>query len=190
MNKSSTIHIRNATVADFVSIRQIAYETWPLTFGSILSEAQISYMLEMMYSDSSLSKQVKELGHRFIIIDSIIDSINESEVSACGYASFQTNYGERGECKVHKIYVLPAFQGKGLGKMLLDELRTIAISENQVSLLLNVNRDNKAISFYEKYGFKIFSEEDIDIGDGFYMNDYKMKMNLGVLPHEAHLFSN
>jgi ribosomal protein S18 acetylase RimI-like enzyme len=43
---------------------------------------------------------------------------------------------------------------------------------------VNVNRHNKALHFYEKYGFKIIREEDIDIGEGYFMNDYVMELKL------------
>ena len=44
-------------------------------------------------------------------------------------------------------------------------------------LELNVNRQNTAIGFYKKLGFKIIAEEDIPIGNGFFMNDYVMQIS-------------
>jgi ribosomal protein S18 acetylase RimI-like enzyme len=44
------------------------------------------------------------------------------------------------------------------------------------SLQLNVNRHNKALHFYEKQGFKIIRKEDINIGSGYFMNDYVMEL--------------
>jgi ribosomal protein S18 acetylase RimI-like enzyme len=41
-----------------------------------------------------------------------------------------------------------------------------------------VNRENKAIGFYNKLGFTIIAEEDIPIGNGFFMNDYVMQISL------------
>jgi len=43
------------------------------------------------------------------------------------------------------------------------------------SLQLNVNRNNNAKVFYEKIGFAVIKEEDIDIGNGYLMNDYVME---------------
>jgi predicted lactoylglutathione lyase len=40
---------------------------------------------------------------------------------------------------------------------------------------LNVNKFNKAVSFYKKIGFVVASEEDLDIGNGYLMEDYKME---------------
>ena len=45
-------------------------------------------------------------------------------------------------------------------------------------LQLNVNRHNTAKSFYEKLGFAVIKEEDIDIGSGYFMNDYIMEKRL------------
>jgi len=41
-----------------------------------------------------------------------------------------------------------------------------------------VNRQNNAKNFYEKLGFVVIKEEDIDIGNGYFMNDYVMEMML------------
>lgn len=43
---------------------------------------------------------------------------------------------------------------------------------------LNVNRNNPAIGFYNRLGFRILRQGDFDIGHGFYMNDYIMGMEL------------
>ena len=48
-------------------------------------------------------------------------------------------------------------------------------------LELNVNRLNSAINFYKKLGFEIIQEEDIDIGNGFFMNDYVLSLQLPLL---------
>ena len=36
-----------------------------------------------------------------------------------------------------------------------------------------------AINFYKKNGFQIIREEDVDIGNGYYMNDYVMSKSIG-----------
>jgi hypothetical protein len=43
---------------------------------------------------------------------------------------------------------------------------------------LNVNRFNKAVQFYQYLEFTIIKEENIDIGDGYLMEDYVMEQKL------------
>jgi ribosomal protein S18 acetylase RimI-like enzyme len=54
-------------------------------------------------------------------------------------------------------------------------LITAIKQKGATSLLLNVNRNNPTKGFYEKLGFTVIKEEDIDIGNGYFMNDYVME---------------
>ena len=151
-------------------INRIAHETWPSTFGEILSPNQISYMLEWMYSIDSLKQQITEKGHVFLLA--------KDESGFLGYASYELHYQGLHKTKIHKIYLLPASQGKGVGAALIAQIGARATQHNDLSLLLNVNRYNKAVGFYEKVGFQIVGSEDIDIGDGFLMQDFIMEKPL------------
>lgn len=165
--KPSNISIREATLADISIIQQLTYKIWPVAYGSILSKAQLQYMLELIYSESSLQKQFKE-GHNFLIV--------EEDKQPIAFA----DYGLLKEAvyKLHKIYVLPNQQGKSIGKMLINYVINLIKQKSATSLLLNVNRHNKAKQFYEHLGFTVIREEDIDIGEGYFMNDYIMCLNL------------
>ena len=45
-------------------------------------------------------------------------------------------------------------------------------------LELNVNRNNSAVGFYQHLGLKILRQGDFHIGNGFYMNDYIMGIDI------------
>lgn len=166
------IEIQTATLEDFPIIQNIAHQTWPHTFSAILSADQIEYMLTMMYSLPALQQQVLEKKHVFLLA-------KEGELHL-GYCSYELNYQFTSKVKIHKIYVLPASQGKGVGKKLLNVVADIAMRTDNNGLSLNVNRDNTAVDFYQRQGFSITGQEDIDIGNGFLMEDYIMEMNLNV----------
>jgi len=120
-----------------------------------------------MYSDASLQQQI-ENGDQFIVA--------YEEEQPVAFASYGAIKNEPGIYKLHKIYILPSQQGKGIGKKLIDYItRAIAPA---TAIKLNVNRNNKAISFYKNAGFKIIDEADIDIGNGYFMNDYIMQLDL------------
>jgi ribosomal protein S18 acetylase RimI-like enzyme len=44
-------------------------------------------------------------------------------------------------------------------------------------LELNVNKYNPALGFYKKLGFSVISEEVIEIGEGYVMDDYIMELS-------------
>ena len=65
--KGKMIVIKKNTDQNFTSIRAIAKEVWPVAYGTILSQAQLDYMMEMMYSVSALQEQANSNGNHFII---------------------------------------------------------------------------------------------------------------------------
>ena len=63
----------------------------------------------------------------------------------------------------------------GYGKALLAAVEDAVKAAGSNILELNVNRNNPAMGFYKKQGFGIIYEEDIQIGNGYEMNDYVMQ---------------
>jgi GNAT superfamily N-acetyltransferase len=110
--------------------------------------------------------------HQFLIAE-----LNEDPV---GFASYSAINEQEGIFKLHKLYVLPEFHGKGLGKAILDFIAEEILAHGATRLYLNMNRQNKARRFYEKYGFNIIKEEDVDIGNNYFMNDYVMEKRFSV----------
>ncbi|MBO9571033.1 MAG: GNAT family N-acetyltransferase [Chitinophagaceae bacterium] len=165
---TTTPIIRIADTMDIPAISILAHAVWPDTYTNILSEAQLKYMLDLFYSHQSLQKQFDE-GHIFLLL-----MMNAETV---GFASYSHDH-EVGIYKVHKLYVHPMLHGKGFGKDMLDKIANDIIHKGGKAMRLNVNRHNRAKSFYEKYGFTIIGEEDIAIGEGYFMNDYVMEKKL------------
>jgi len=161
------IEIRPAQKTDLPTVRHLAHEIWPSAYLGILGEAQLNYMLEKIYSLSSLEHQLSVLNHQFILA-------TENDVPV-GFASYSA-HEDAAVYHLNKIYVLPNQQGKNIGKQMLDHVISAVKKNGAFCLELNVNRYNKALHFYEKQGFKILRKEDIDIGSGYFMNDYVLEM--------------
>ncbi len=164
--------IRHASVNDIDLIRDLCRQVWPQTYSGIISQEQIKYMLEMMYSEKALFQQMNEQ-HYFIIIYNTgvpVGFASYSEIAPMIY-------------KLHKLYILQNQQGRGIGKYAIEHIiKNISVNGATV-LQLNVNRNNSAKTFYEKHGFTVIRTEDIDIGNGFFMNDYIMEKKLVSLPN-------
>jgi ribosomal protein S18 acetylase RimI-like enzyme len=159
--------IRKATAEDIPLIRELCFKVWPQTYASIVSQEQIDYMLDKMYSVESLQKQM-DAGSQFIFVC--------EEEEPVGFAAYFEKLSS--VFKLDKIYVLPSQQGKGTGRFVIDHIVDEIKRKGATALRLQVNRDNKAKNFYERLGFVIIEEKDFDIGNGFFMNDYVMEKKL------------
>lgn len=161
--------IRTATISDISTIKTLAEATWEPTYKSILEKEQIDYMFDVIYSSEALQQQMQD-GQKFLLL---FDEQNKP----LGFASYSLKDAVEQIYKLNKIYLLPYCQGKGLGKLLLT------YAENEVRKLggryldLNVNKYNKAKTFYETCGYHVHHEEDIPIGP-YWMNDFVMRKQL------------
>lgn len=164
---SDNFIVRGALPADIPLIRQLADQIWPQTYAEILSPEQLSYMMKMMYSEDALRQQMQQ-SNEFALLYEDTQAIGFASVSQSGPTEF----------KLQKLYVLPSWQGKGAGRFLVDQIVKAIRTRGATSLRLNVNRHNHAKLFYEKLGFSVVGEEDIDIGQGYFMNDYIMEKKL------------
>lgn len=167
--------IRRAEEADLSLVHDMAEVVFRHTYRDILSPEQMEYMMDWMYSMPNLCRQAGE-GHVYYIAW-------KGDVP-CGYVSVQPDgWSEDGRILWHlqKIYVLPAEQGNGLGRQLFDTATAHVRAEaggRPASVELNVNRSNPAVGFYRRLGMEIRRQGDFHIGNGFYMNDYIMGMDL------------
>jgi ribosomal protein S18 acetylase RimI-like enzyme len=164
------VKILYAGIKDIPVINSLAHNIWPVAYKDILSKAQMDYMLDLLYNPSSLQQQIQDQNHQFLIL-----YFNDEP---SGFASFSVKPGLADTYKLHKLYVQTKQQGAGFGKALLNHVLYLIKKADGKYLQLNVNRDNKALQFYLKQNFKIIAEEDIDIGEGYFMNDYIMQREL------------
>jgi GNAT superfamily N-acetyltransferase len=160
----SELQFRKAEHSDIACIRDLAEKSWWHHYPSIISEEQIRYMLNLMYSDAALQEQLGK-GQDFYLFGKEA-TIPEGFISL----SVLDEY----EAFLHKFYISPKSQAKGLGAAAFERL----LRENSgiKCIRLTVNRQNfKSINFYFKLGFHIERVADFDIGNGFVMNDFVMK---------------
>ncbi|MCI6075671.1 MAG: GNAT family N-acetyltransferase [Bacteroidales bacterium] len=162
--------IRIATTKDIPLIRQLAEQVFPETYKNIITPEQCRYMMDMMYSEESLRRQMTEEGHVYQLLS--VDG------EAAGYVSVQPIESDLYE--LQKIYMLPRFQGRHLGRTLFDAAVALVkkLHPEPCRIFLHVNRYNKAKTFYEHLGLKVTKQGDYDIGHGYFMNDYIMEKEI------------
>ncbi len=163
----NTIQIRSCKREELSIISDLAYRIWPLAYKEMISQQQMDFMLNWMYSLETLEKQFEE-GQQFFIAEENVEPVGFIAIEALSKQIW----------KIQKLYVLVEKHGRGIGKFLLQKAMDLAKKQQVLSLELQVNRENKAVEFYKKMGFTIREAADFDIGNGFYMNDYVMEIQL------------
>ena len=118
------------------------------------------------YAKDELFKQLQNPNYQYYLI--------LSDVIPAGFIGFEFHY-EKETTKLHRIYLLNEFKGKGLGKKGLDFMKKMAAQTSDKRIILNVNKENPARKMYESQGFKVFKEEVFDIGNGYVMDDFLME---------------
>lgn len=166
MTEKADLTIRKATLADIPTIQSIANVAFPDTYKDIITPEQCAYMMDMMYSTDSLTTQMTEQHHTYLLCD--------MDDRTVGYVSVQPL--EKDVFELQKIYVLPDMQGHHIGRFLFDNAVRLVHEQHPepCRMELHVNRYNRALHFYEHLGMRKLREGDYPIGNGFYMNDYIM----------------
>ena len=161
---NNTVQLSKASVEDIRTIAKLAHIVWHQHYPAVIGIDQVNYMLDLMYSDTSLKEQMTKKGHDFYFIQQDGNNIGFIAVS-------KIENTEQGFF-IHKFYLDQTLAGKGTGSLAHEALIKLL---NATELKLTVNRQNyKSINFYFKNGFKIESVADFDIGNGYVMNDFVM----------------
>ncbi len=155
------LSFRPAAETDTSVISQLGHKIWHEHYPSIITVAQIDFMLNDRYSTQAIKEGMKRGEKYFVAFD------GDTPVALADFELKGDHYF------IHKFYVDVSNHRKGIGEKLFSYIiSSMAISK---PLRLQVNRLNyKAINFYFKMGFVIERVGDFDIGGGYFMNDYVM----------------
>ncbi|WP_294435427.1 GNAT family N-acetyltransferase [uncultured Victivallis sp.] len=164
------ISIRPAADSELPLIKELARRIWPETYGKILTPAQIDYMIEMMYALPVLQRERGE----GISFDLICDGDRP-----VGFLSYGPYRKEPLTMKLHKLYLDFSYHGRGIGSNALQYAIDVARKQGYRFLRLNVNKENEnALRAYRRNGFQQVEAVKIDIGGGFFMDDFVMEIAL------------
>ena len=138
--------IRPARTEDASAIGRIHVDTWRDTYAGMLPDRVLVEMSSAI-----------EGGQWARVLDSGRDRVVVADSETAGVVGFgscgKARAGALGfEGEVYTLYVLPDFQGQGLGRLLLTELFQQLQADGYRSALVWVLQENPAGFFYEAMG--------------------------------------
>lgn len=148
---------------------QLAHKIWNQHYVPIIGQDQVDYMLGKFQNIEAISNQIKNGYEYFVIFNQNIPS---------GYLALVPNPNDK-KLMISKIYVDSDFRGLGLGSKLMEFTLETAREGTFECVWLTVNKNNiKTIEWYKSKGFIIKQKIEMDIGNGFIMDDYLMELYL------------
>lgn len=165
--KSVRSHRKIVSDEDIGKVSELAEEIWKEAFGGLISSEQIEYMLEKFLTPESIKKLISEgMVYEFITLKG----------ENIGFLAYRK---EENRLFLSKFYIHEKHRGRGLASYSMNHILKIARRAKADSVYLTVYKGNKnAVSAYKHWGFRITEDVNKDIGNGFFMNDYIMELDV------------
>ena len=163
------LEIRPASRLDLEVVRHLAERIWPECYGAMLPPGQVRYMLDWMYASHRLQADWdRGVRYRLALL----------EGRPVGYLAWEWEAGTDAAF-LNKLYLVPELHGRGHGQEMITSVREQVLLAGIPRLELRVNRQNqKAIRAYVRAGFVVVQTLVTDIGSGFVMDDFLMRLDV------------
>jgi diamine N-acetyltransferase len=142
---------------DLDSIRRITWETWNATYSSFIPERDLKAYFNRHYTREELATLWHDQHFRGYL--ALVDGV------PAGYA--KANYSvDENKLYVQSMYVLPQYQGMGIGRLLLERAEQRARKYDLDRIWLGVMMQNTAaLAWYKRIGFQFVEESPFMIGE-------------------------
>ncbi|MGV2828632.1 N-acetyltransferase family protein [Myxosarcina sp. GI1(2024)] len=150
--------IREAKLTDAEAITKVHVDTWLDTYRGIIPD---DYLAKLSYEqrETSWRKILAEAStnnHPIYVVEN-----SENEIIAFADGGRERSGNSIYQAELYAIYILPAYQRKGIGKVLFCKIADDLTRLGFKSLLVWVLADNPACKFYEALGGKIVDRNQI-----------------------------
>lgn len=149
-------------------VADLASAIWNEHYVPIIGQEQVDYMVKSFQSVEAMEKQINDENYEYYLIEHLSEPSGYISIKLMGNELF-----------LSKFYVIKEKRGTGLGKEGLKFVINQAKELGATAITLTVNKYNtNSIKAYEKMGFKNTGSIVSDIGAGFVMDDYTMKLEI------------
>lgn len=154
--------LREATQADAILVADISQQTFRYTFKDSNTPEDMELFLTQQFTRGKLMLEVGRPELTFLL------AYQGAEVA--GYVKLRegappTGLAANNVLEIARLYAMPAFIGKGVGKLLMQASLTTAKDRRKEAVWLGVWEHNqRAIDFYHRWGFQQFGVTDFLLG--------------------------
>ena len=167
------IFIRRADLADAKIIASLGRVTFTETFGDLFNEPELEDYLLKTFSVEKIFNSLKKQNNIYWIA-----CFNEEPV---GYAKIKLDSKVediefKEQIQLQKIYILKQFLDKRIGSELLKQiLMSEEVKKSSIVWLVVLHTNERAIIFYEKFGFRKLKKHNQQIGKTIFTYELMVK---------------
>ena len=169
MSKISLVELSHNDREKAMELEKLAKVIWMEHYTPIIGAEQVDYMLSKLQNTDSILRDIGFNSYRYFMV--------YDDLKPVGYFAVRPE-SVRKELLLSKLYLHKDCRGRGISRLILEKVRSIAIEGGQDHIMLFVNKHNSSVNIYKKLGFRIVEELVTDIGDGYVMDDYKMRLDV------------
>jgi len=155
-NNIDEIIIRKWTTKDFEVIREILKITWLDTYSEFIPVSDLLFYLHETYNDEKLSLLFANTDTTF--------HLAELNSAVAGIMRITDSKNEK-RFYLNSLYVLPEYQGYGIGKKLSAVAEKTALGLGYDEIWLGVMEQNiSSVEWYKKNGYVFTQSEPFQMG--------------------------
>jgi ribosomal protein S18 acetylase RimI-like enzyme len=149
--------VRQAGPQDLAALSKLARETFRAAFGPSFNASDLALLLEETRSEAYFRKTLHA--------DTVLVALDEGTI--VGYVqlsnvTIQVESATDRDQQLSALYVDSAYQGKGIGKLLMDAALDHPRFREARNIYLDVWEDNvKARELYKRFGFEVIGTCDL-----------------------------
>ncbi|HYD91952.1 MAG TPA: GNAT family N-acetyltransferase [Flavobacterium sp.] len=165
-----SITVTDAEIKDVLGIRKVFYETWLVTYPNEelgITRDDIEDRYKDAFTKEKLKKQEDQIKNLPANQKLLVAKDADKVVGVCRIIKHEDKN------QLQAIYVLPQYQGKGIGKMFWNEALRF-FDKDKPTFVEVATYNTKAIEFYKKLGFS-------DTGKRIHDENFRMKSG-NILP--------
>ena len=148
---------------DIRTVAALAQEIWHEHFIKIIEKKQIEYMLDKLQSFEPLKTAIAD-GYNYLLFEYVNEPV--------GYTAYKI---EADRLFLSKLYLKHEYRGRRISSATIEKYVNICKENNLRAIYLTTNKKNPSADIYRSLGFKVIEDVMIEIGDGYFMDDYIME---------------
>lgn len=148
---------------DLRILQEISKRTFHQSFSAMNTAENMNFFLDHHYSTEKLAYEIRNPDSRFFFARHKDDVVGYLKINR---GDAQTVLPNDQGLEIERIYVDEAFKGAGIGKRFIEKSVELAIEFKAKYIWLGVWEQNvHAIGFYERNGFKHYSNHIFKLGE-------------------------